>query len=107
MVGQFSIKRAQQIVGGRDRGTNGRWIGTVSDVELGGDELVSQIQAGIAPDWRVQDRQQFRLGVILASQSKRRDRPNILVILPIPLSKRARACWCWRGCWSRCRCWCR
>lgn len=54
MVRQFATEHRKQAVGMSDCAADWRRIGASGDVELGGNQLVSQVEAGISANRSVQ-----------------------------------------------------
>src|SRR5262249_16300660 len=87
VVGQLATKSRKQSVGICDRGADRRGIGNVGNVELGGNELIGQYEAGVSvssrPDRSIEEYQQLRLRIVLAAEREIAHRPSIGVILPV------------------------
>jgi hypothetical protein len=85
VIRELSGKAAEQVVRVGDDAGDGSRVGAVRDVQLGRDELIGEDQAGISrrsSRRQVENRQQLRLRVGLASERNRRDRPQLGMVRP-------------------------
>ena len=89
MVGQLPVEAAEHHVRRGDDRENRIGIGAVGDVELGGNQLLRQGDAGIVHP-QVQQEQQLALGVRLAAERQRPHRPIVGVLLPVVIAVRTR-----------------
>src|SRR2546423_5318782 len=109
MVRQLADEPAQETVRMSDRAAHRCRIRAIGDVQLGGDQLIGQYQAGVSvlsgANWSIENYQQLRLQIALAAQGEAIHRPRVRIVFPVTLWLRTNARG--RGCrrWRRSRCW--